>query len=97
MVGNFLLVEQLPLLVVEQLSNPIPLSIRDVMRSLVEVEVICILFQKMHAQLLVVERILNPLLFSIRVSRRSLVEAEVMYAFSYKTCPVFILTTFGIK
>ena len=34
-------VEQFPLLVVEQFSNPIPLSIRDVMRSLVEVT--CIL------------------------------------------------------
>ena len=32
-------VEQLLLLVVEELLNPIPLSNRDVMRSLVEVEV----------------------------------------------------------
>ena len=36
LIGKTLLVEQLLLLVVEQLSNPIPLSItRDVMRSLV--------------------------------------------------------------
>ena len=38
-------VERLPLLVVEQLSNPILLSIRDVVRSLVEVEVTCLLFR----------------------------------------------------
>ena len=40
-----LVVEQLPLLVVEQLSIPILLSIRDVVRSLAEVEVTCILFR----------------------------------------------------
>ena len=53
MVGNFLLVEQLlllvvehlPLLVVERDLNPILLSIRDVVRSLVELEVTCILFR----------------------------------------------------
>ena len=32
-------------MVVEQLSNPIPLSNRDVVKSLVEVEVTCILFR----------------------------------------------------
>ena len=37
LVGRILLVEQLLLLVVDQLSNPIPLSNRDVVRSLVEV------------------------------------------------------------
>ena len=43
---SLLVIEQLPLLVVEQLSNPILLSIRDVvrLRSLAEVEVTCILF-----------------------------------------------------
>ena len=41
-----LVVEQFPLLVVEQLLNLFPLSIRDVMRSLVEVEARCILFRK---------------------------------------------------
>ena len=40
-----LVVEQFLLLVFEQLLNPIPLSIRDVMRSLVEVKVTCMLFQ----------------------------------------------------
>ena len=57
LVGRILLVEQLllldveqfPLLVVDQLSNPIPLSNRDVVRSLVEVEVTCMLF---HTRLL---------------------------------------------
>ena len=53
LVGNFLLVEQLlllvveklPLLVVEQLPNPILFSIRVSMRSLAEVEVTCALFR----------------------------------------------------
>ena len=45
LIGKTLVVEQLLLLVVKQLSNPIPLSNRDVMRSLVEVEVTCILLR----------------------------------------------------
>ena len=44
LVGRIWLVEQLLLLVVEQLSNPIPLSTRDVAISLVEVGVTCMLF-----------------------------------------------------
>ena len=44
-----LAVEQLLLLVVDQLSNSIPLSNRDVARSLVVVEVTCMLF---HIRLL---------------------------------------------
>ena len=43
LVGRILLVEQLLLVAVEQLLNPILLSNRDVARSLVEVEVTCIL------------------------------------------------------
>ena len=43
---SLLVVEQLPLLVVEQLSIPILLSNRDVVRSLVVVEVTCLLFHK---------------------------------------------------
>ena len=45
LVGKILLVEQLPLLVVEQLPNPILFSIRASVRSLAEVEVTCILFR----------------------------------------------------
>ena len=46
----------------------------------------------------VVEQLPNPILFSIRVSKRSLAEVEGdMYDFSYKTSPVFNLTTFGIQ
>ena len=41
-----LAVEQLLLAVVDQLSNPIPLSNRDVVRSLVEVEVTCMFFSE---------------------------------------------------
>ena len=41
--SKIVLVEKLLLLVVEQLSNPILLSNRDVVRSLVEVEVTCML------------------------------------------------------
>ena len=43
LVGQFLLDKQLPRLVVEQLPNPILFSIRASMRSLVVVEVTCIL------------------------------------------------------
>ena len=46
LVGKFLLVEQLLLLIVEQLPNPILFSIRPSMRSLVEAEVTCILSRK---------------------------------------------------
>ena len=49
LVGRTLLAEQLLLLAVDQLSNPIPLSNRDVARSLVVVEVTCMLF---HTRLL---------------------------------------------
>ena len=48
--------------------------------------------------LLVVEQLSNPILLSIRASMRSLAEVEVTcYTFSYKTSPVFSLTTFGIQ
>ena len=43
LVGNFLLVEQLPLLIVEQLPNLILFSIRVSMRPLADVEVTHIL------------------------------------------------------
>ena len=45
LIGNFLLVEQLLLLVVEQLLNPIPSSNHVSRKSLEEVEVIQILFR----------------------------------------------------
>ena len=42
-IGNFWIVAQLVLLIVEHLLNPILLSIRASMRSLAEVEVTCFL------------------------------------------------------
>ena len=45
LIGNFLLVEQLPLLVVEQLLNPILSSNHVSRRSLEEAEMTCILFR----------------------------------------------------
>ena len=45
LVGRILLVEELLLLVVDQPSNPILLSIRALVRSLAEVEVTCLLFR----------------------------------------------------
>ena len=45
LVGNFLLVEQLLLLVVEQLLGPIPSSNHASRKSLEEAEVTCILFR----------------------------------------------------
>ena len=46
LIGNFLFVEQLLLLVVDQLSNPILFSIRVSMRSLADVELTCTLFRR---------------------------------------------------
>ena len=80
---KILLVEELLLLVVEQLSNPILLSIRALMRSLAEVEVTCILFRRRLLQFREeIHGVLDKFLVLLRsvsqeVSARAIDDADV--------------------